>query len=317
MAKLSRPRRGSLQYWPRKKASKILPSVNWSGIALKNNKNLLGFIGYKVGMVSVYVKDNTPDSMTKNKRIVIPATIIECPPIKIFSVRFFKNNKLITEVLSNNISKELKRKVKLPKNTTKKIDNVKDYDDISIIVYSNVAKTKIKKSPDIAEICLGGNLEDKISFVKSHLDKEIKINEVFDKLQLVDIRAVTKGKGIQGAVKRYGIGLRQHKSEKGVRRSGSLGPWHPARVTFRVPQAGQTGFFTRVNYNSKVLDIANIDEKNINFLQGFKHFGKIASDFLVISGSVQGPPKRALILTHPLRPTKKQSKKHYEYIGLR
>jgi ribosomal protein L3 len=38
----------------------------------------MGFIGYKAGMVSVWVKDSTDDSLTKNKRIVVPATVLEC-----------------------------------------------------------------------------------------------------------------------------------------------------------------------------------------------------------------------------------------------
>ena len=47
MPTLSRPRHGSLQYWPRKKARKVLPRVNWNAINEKNtdSKNLLGLIG--------------------------------------------------------------------------------------------------------------------------------------------------------------------------------------------------------------------------------------------------------------------------------
>ena len=36
----------------------------------------------------------------------------------------------------------------------------------------------------------------------------------------IDLRAITKGKGYQGPVKRFGIGLKSHKSEKGRR-----APW--------------------------------------------------------------------------------------------
>ena len=55
MAKLSRPRRGSLQFWPRKRAQKLIPSVNWKIVSSKNSdKPILGFIGYKVGMASDY-----------------------------------------------------------------------------------------------------------------------------------------------------------------------------------------------------------------------------------------------------------------------
>ena len=64
------PRKGSLQFWPRKRAYKFLPSVNWN--AINSGKNIKGFIGYKAGMVSAIVKDNTPNSMTKGKKIAVP-----------------------------------------------------------------------------------------------------------------------------------------------------------------------------------------------------------------------------------------------------
>ncbi len=110
---LSRPRHGSLQFYPRCRAKQLLPSVNWDSI-IKKEPGLLGFIGYKVGMVSAYVRDNTPNSLTKGQRIVIPATIIVCPAMKILSIRFYKDNKLIGEVINKNIEKDLKRKIKLP-----------------------------------------------------------------------------------------------------------------------------------------------------------------------------------------------------------
>ena len=75
MAKLSNPRAGSLQFWPRKKAEKFLPSVNWKMVSSKN-KGILGFIAYKVGMASAIVKDNTSDSLTKGKKIFIPDEIM-------------------------------------------------------------------------------------------------------------------------------------------------------------------------------------------------------------------------------------------------
>jgi len=318
MAKLSRPRRGSLQYWPRKRAKKALPSVSWTKISSENNsKKLMGFIGYKVGMKSAYVKDSTPDSMTKNKRITIPVTIVECPAMKILSVRFYKNGIVVDEVLASNPDKELKRKIKFPKKHSEKIEDVKDYEDIRVIAYSVVKTTGIKKSPDISEIALGGNVEDKLNFVKEHFNKEIKVKDIFDKMQLVDIRGITKGKGLEGAVKRFGIGLKGHKSEKGRRRAGSLGPWHPARVTFRAPMAGQLGMFARHVLNSTVLDVSSINEKNINPASGFKNFGNVKTDYLILTGSVQGPSKRQMVLTQPLRKTKKTEKKNYELIELR
>ena len=113
--------------------------------------------------------------------------------------------------------------------------------------------------------------------------------------------------------KRHGLTLKAHKSEKGVRRPGSLAPWHPARVTFRTPMAGQLGMFSRVHYNQKVLTVNTIAEKDINKGTGFKHYGKVTSAYLIVEGSVQGPSKRQILITPSFRPTKYQAKKKYEF----
>jgi len=323
------PRKGSLQFWPRKRAAKFLPSVNWN--AINSGKNLKGFICYKAGMISGYVKDNTPNSMTKGKNIIIPLTILECPPLKIFSVRFYKNKKVMAEILGSGLDKELKKKLKIPsrsktstssaseagserKKYDKKLDSVKDYEDVRVICYSVVKKTGIKNKPDLVEIGLAGSLDEKINFIKEKLGKEISVSEIFEKNQLVDLRGLTKGKGFCGPVKRFGIHLRVHKSEKGVRKVGSIGPWHPARVTFRVPMAGQLGMFTRTNYNSKVVDLGKASDKEI---KNIKNFGDIKTEYVLVKGSVQGPAKRQLIITTPLRESKKTKKQAYELLELR
>ena len=309
------PRKGSLQFWPRKRVNKFLPRVNWN-VVNSVGKSLKGFIGYKAGMVSLYVKDNTNDSMTKGKNIAVPSTILECPGMKIYSVRFYKDNKLVTEVLSENFDKELKRAVKLPgKKDGKKIDDVKsqEYNDVKVICYSLVKKIGLKKKPDLSEIGLKGSLEEKMHFIKEKIGKEISIIDVFGKGELVDLRGLTKGKGLSGPVRRFGIQLKNQKSEKGRRRPGSLGPWHPARVIFRVPMAGQLGMFTRVVYNNKILDLGKSEGK----FKNIKNYGDVKTDYIIVKGSVQGPAKRQLLITAPLRETKKTKKKNYELIEIR
>jgi len=317
MPKIHKPRAGSLQFWPRKRAAKLLPSVNWSVLEKKyiRHKGLLGFICYKAGMARVLARDLTPDSMTKNKQVIIPITILECPPMKLLSVRFYKNKQVFTEVLAENLDKELKRKIKLPK-TPKKITEIaqiieeiktKGIDNVRILVYSIAKLTGIKKTPDIAEIGLGGSLEDKLNFIKEHLTKEFNINECFAIGQLVDVRGVTKGHGFTGPVKRFGIGLKSHKAEKGRRRPGSLGPWTPSRVTFRVAMAGQYGFFSRIHYNSKLLAMGT------NKFE-FPHYGKIRTNYVALKGSVQGPAKRQVLITMPLRETKSAAKENFEVV---
>lgn len=313
MSTIRRPRRGSLQFWPRKRASKVLPRVNWNSI---NSKKIIkGFIGYKVGMASAFVKDETPNSMTKGKKIIIPVTILECPPMRILSVRFYKNGIVSKEILADNQEKELKKIIKLPKKKVGKIEelNQNDYDNVSIICYSEVKKTGIKKTPDISEIGLSGSIQEKVNFAKENLGKDINILDVFEKRQVVDIRGLTKGFGFSGTIKRFGITLKAHKSEKGRRRPGSLGPWHPARVTYMTPMAGQLGMFTRNVLNNIIVDLGKSEGK----FRGIKNYGDIRSDYLIVRGSVQGPAKRQVLITYPLRETKKQAKKVYDLLELR
>src|SRR4030042_6405761 len=254
MAAPNAPRRGSLQYWPRKRARKFLPSVNWKAIKYSDSK-LKGFICYKEGMASAYVKDDTSDSMTKGKKIIVPITLIECPPLKIFSVRFYKDGKVSKEILAESLDKELKKIVKLPK-VAKTVGELEgSYDDVRAICYSVVKKTGMKKTPDLVEISLGGNYEDKIKFIKENLNREIPVSSIFEKGKLVDFRGLTKGKGLQGPVRRFGITLKAHKSEKGRRKPGAIGSFHPGRTTFNAPMAGQLGMFTRVSYNNKIIDM--------------------------------------------------------------
>ena len=317
MPKFKGPRHGSLQFFPRVRAKKIMPRVNWNAVSAgKKEKGMLGFIGYKVGMMSAYLRDNTPHSLTKGQRIIIPVTIIECPTLKILSVRFYKYGKVIGEVLNQNLDKELKRKIKMPKKVNKKLEDFSDFDDVRVVAYSQVKKTGIKKSPDILEIGLSGTAGEKLDWVKNNLSKEISIKDVL-KEGIVDVHGITKGKGLQGTIKRFGLTLKAHKSEKGRRTLGSGGPWHPSRVDFTQPRAGQMGFFTRVVYNNKIVNVGNISEKDINPSSGFKHFGKIKTDYLILRGSIQGPVKRALVIAAPLRASKKRSKLNYDFIELR
>ena len=307
--KISRPRYGSLQFWPRKRAERFLPSVNWDVV---HGNGLLGFIAYKVGMATAIVKDSTPKSMTPGKKLSVPVTILEVPPMKIYSVRFYKNGRVMNETVVSN-DRELRRVVKVAKTPANAaaIDAIKEFDDIRVIVYSIVKETSVKKTPDIIEIGVGG--KDKLSVVKSLIGKEMSLADFF-KGDLVDVRGLTKGKGLSGPVARFVISLRQLKSEKGRRGPGSLGPWHPARVIFRVPISGQLGMFTRVHYNLKVLGSGAVSSGKFGIAKPFKNYGLMHTNYLVLHGSVQGPAKRQLLLTNPLRPTLKQTRKKFELL---
>jgi large subunit ribosomal protein L3 len=275
------------------------------------NDGLMGVIAYKAGMGTVIVRDKTDKSMTQNKKIALPVTVLEVPSFKIYSVRFYKNGIVMKDVVVSS-DKFIKRLLRAPKKHAghAELDSVKDFDDVHVIVYP-VFKDGFKKTPDVAEVAVQGN--DKLATVKKLVDKEIHLKDVFS-WELVDARGMTKGKGFSGPVARFGISLRSHKAEKGVRRPGSLGPWHPARVTFKAPMAGQLGMFNRVTYNLKVIGHGAANEASYIQTKGFKNYGPIRSNYVIVAGSVQGPAKRQLLLTPSLRPNKKQSKKKYEFV---
>jgi len=302
MVKKANPRHGSMQFWPRKRAKKVIPRIRtWTG---KESKPLC-FVGYKVGMAHVM------GSEQKGKRTIthsMPVTLIECPPIKILSVRFYQKNSIQTEILNTKIDQDVKKKLHLPKNPNKNLDDVKtEYDAIRILTYTQPKLTSIgKKKPDVIEIALGGNKEEQLTWVKENLEKEIKVSDIFSEKSIVDIHAVTKGKGYQGVIKRFGVNLRSHKAEKGQRRVGARsGGWtSQAHMMYRVAQPGKMGFHKRTEYNKFLLSIK--DDKPE---KGFRHYGPIKNEYILIKGSVGGAVTRPVSLTNPVRPNKKRISK--------
>jgi len=284
MPKVHKPRSGSLQFWPRKRARRIYPRIrSWDIQEVPS-----GFAGYKAGMTHIQYKG-------KDGTISTPVTVLECPPLKVFTIRFYKNNNPITEIHSKNINKELTKKLKIPKKIKETIPE--NYDKITLLAYTQPKLTNIKKKPEIFEIPIKS-----LEKAKDLLAKEIQLKDIFKPGQVIDVHSVTTGKGFQGPVKRFGISLKSHKSEKKRRSAGNLGAWTPKKVSFTVPQAGQMGFHTRTEYNKQILAILTPEE--INQKAGFKRYGVLKNPALLIKGSIPGPKKRLIRLSYPIRKTK-------------
>jgi len=301
-----RPRFGSLAYHPRKRAKRQIASVGvWAD---EKEAKLLGFAGYKVGMTHLMIIDNNPNSMTKGETISFPGTIIECPPLKAASIRFYKKTidglKVVSDVFSESLDKELGRKITIPK-SKKKIEDVKDFDDLTVVVYTQPKLTGIgKKKPELFEMAIGGKKEEKLNYAKNVLGKEIKVSDILKEGNQLDVHAITKGKGFQGPMKRFGIGRKSHKSEKGTRNPGSLGGWKgQVNIMWKVPHAGQTGYFQRLEFNKWLLKIGDKGEE-INPKGGFTKYGVVKNPYVIVKGSVAGPRKRLIRLNCAIRPHK-------------
>jgi len=305
MVKASKPRSGSLQYWPRKRAKRPYARVRaWPAA---NEPKPLGFAAYKVGMTHVIFTDNRAKSMTKGEEISMPVTILECPALKIASINFYKKTniglKLSSSVMASKLDKEVARKIKLPKEVKKKVEDFKpeEFEDIRVVVYTQPKLTTIgKKKPEVFELGIGGKVEEKYNWAKENLGKEVNIKDVFAEGQHVDIHAVTKGKGFAGPMKRFGISRTSHKSEKGVRTPANLGAWTGARQ-WRVAKAGQLGFQQRLEMHKWLMKMGT-DPKEVNNKSGYKRYGLVKNPYILVKGSVPGAVKRLIMLTNPIRP---------------
>ncbi|HYD03481.1 MAG TPA: 50S ribosomal protein L3 [Alphaproteobacteria bacterium] len=307
MAKIHQPRHGSMQFWPRVKAKRQYAQVrSWT---TKSKDPLLGFMGYKVGMTHVLGIDTGKNSATKGEEVFVPVTVIECPPMKVAGLRLYKKAYKGTAAAKDilfKVDKELARKIVVPKahHETSEMDklNAHEYVDARLLVYTQPKLAGLsKKKPEIFEVGLTGSVADKIAFAKSHHDKELPINTFFKEGELVDIHAVTTGKGLQGPVKRFGVAFKNHKTEKGVRRVGTLGGWSgQGHFLYRVAHPGQMGYHLRTEYNKQLLKIGTKPE-DVNPKAGFPHYGLVKSTYVLVKGSVAGPQKRAILFAKQMR----------------
>ncbi len=305
MPKAHNPRRGSMQFWPRKRSRHSLVRVrSWKD---EKQAKPLGFICFKAGMTHVMANDNRGKSITKGETIALPTTIVECPPMTVFGISFYKKSMFglskSSQIYAEKAGKHLSRRLNIGKKR-QDIEKV-EFDDLRILVHSNSPKSVGTKKPKVLEIALGGSKDEKLAYAKEKLGKSLSFSEVFEEGQLVDTCGVTKGKGFQGTVKRYGVPIRQHKSEKVKRGIGNLGAWTPKRVDYRVPQPGKMGYHQRTEYNKQILKIGQ-DGKDVNPKGGINRYGLVTGDYVLLHGSIVGPKKGTFLLTHATRVKKSQ-----------
>ncbi|MCK4884212.1 MAG: 50S ribosomal protein L3 [Candidatus Diapherotrites archaeon] len=319
MPEINYPRSGSLGFSPRKKAKRIYPTI--TSYPESGEAKPLAFMGYKAGMTHIHAVSEKPKSPKFGMEVQIPVTIIECPPMKVAGIRLYSTSKgryginSMSEVWATKLDKELGRKITLSKKKDKKTDKqveehdlkiedlaklLKDSEELRLIVYTQPKQAKIKKTPELFEIGVGGTIEEAFNYAKEVLGKEINAADAFNEGEFLDVKAVTKGKGFQGPVKRWGITIQRPKATKKRRHIGSVGPWHPAKIMWTVPMAGQMGFHNRTELNKKLIKIGE-DGKDITPKGGLVNYGNVNSKYVLVAGSVPGPKKRLIGLRKAIR----------------
>jgi large subunit ribosomal protein L3 len=315
MGKTRNPRKGSLAYSPRKRAKSQVPGYkSWQD--LKGAPFLQAFAGYKVGMTHVVMVDDHKNSPTEGKGIVVPVTVVEVPALKVAALRAYTTGtfgpRAYAEVWAEALDGSLDRRLTLPKthDRARFLDQIGkgiesgEVTDLRAVVHTQpgVVTGIPKKSPDLMEIRIAGDdLAKRFEYGTSILGGEVKVDSVVKSGQYVDITAVTKGKGTQGPVKRWGVKLRKRKHRVGrARHVGTLGPWHPHHIRWQVPALGQMGYQQRTEFNKRVLRIGE-NGGEITPAGGFLHYGLVRNPYLLIKGSIPGPAKRLVRIRPAVR----------------
>lgn len=311
------PKRGSLAYLPRGRAASEVGRIRfWPRV--EEGPILLGFMGYKAGMTHVFMIEDKEGSPNFGKETIRPATVIDTPPIMICAVRAYVKNQnglqTFTEAWTKNPPKDLNRTLTLPKyfNPDESLKRIEEnLERIAEFRLLSVTQPRLagvpKKKTDLMEIKIdGGSAKERFEHAKKLLGRNVSITDTFKQGQLVDVVSVSKGKGFQGPVKRWGVKILPRKSRKTKRGVAVIGPWHPTRVLYTVPRAGQMGYFQRTEYNKRILKIG-VDGSDITPKGGFLRYGPVKGTYVALDGSVPGPAKRLVRLRYPARPAKKVS----------
>jgi large subunit ribosomal protein L3 len=316
MPQPERPRKGSLGYSPRKRAASETPRFNsWPDD--DGQPTVQGFAGYKAGMTHVVMINDEPDSPRQGMEETVPVTVVETPPMRVVALRAYEDTpygkRPLTEVWTDEFHPELDRALDLPEEgsgaSEEQIHDALENGTLADVrAITHTVPDEVdgvpKKRPDVMETRVGGgSLSDRVEHGLDLLDDgEYTVNDVFRAGEYTDVAGITKGKGTQGPVKRWGVQKRKgkHSRQGWRRRIGNLGPWNPSRVRSTVPQQGQTGYHQRTELNKRLIDI---DEDNPTVEGGFKGYGEVDGQHVFVKGSVPGPEQRLVRLRPAVRPS--------------
>jgi len=313
--KVNAPKRGSLSYLPKGRAASPIGRIRfWPHV--ETGPALLGFAGYKAGMTHVFMVEDRQGSPDFGKEVSKPATVIDAPPLIVCALRAYAHSpyglKTLTETWMKNPPKDIERLTTPPNNPDpengfQKIEqNIDKIAEFRILAATQPRLAGVpKKKPELFEIKVdGASVKEQFEYAKKLLGKTVSITEVFKEGQYIDVIAVSKGKGVQGVIKRWGVKIRDRKSRKMKRGVATLGPWSPSRVLYTVPRSGQMGYHQRTEYNRRILKIG-ANGAEITPKGDFLRYGPVREAYVLLNGSVPGPAKRLIRLRAPTRPPRR------------
>jgi large subunit ribosomal protein L3 len=308
-----------LAYGPRKRATSEVPRFSsWPDD--DGGAGLQGFAGYKAGMTHVVMVNDEANSPIEGMEETVPVTIVETPPMYAVALRAYEDTpygkRPLAETWTDEVHEDLGRTLSVPEDhdpdaaeeEIREAADAGDLADVRLITHTlpGAVDGVPKKRPDVMETRIGGGaIEDRLDYGLELVSDggEHDASDVFRAGEYLDVSGVTKGKGTQGPVKRWGVQKRKgkHGRQGWRRRIGNLGPWNPSRVRSTVPQQGQTGYHQRTELNKRLIALG--DEEDVNPDGGLVNYGEVGGPYALIKGSVPGPKKRLLRMRPAVRPT--------------
>merc|ERR1712166_326311 len=336
--KFEAPRHGSLGFLPRKRCKRNRGKVKtFPKDDASKECHFTAFAGYKAGMTHITREVDKPGSKAHKKEVCEAVTIIECPPMIVVGMVGYietpRGLRSIATVWADHLSEECRRrfyknwhKAKYTENEgaaiTAECDKItKHCQVVRALAHTQIKKINLhQKKAHIMEIQVnGGSVADKVAWIREKFEKPVSIDTVFEQNEMIDTAAVTKGHGFEGVVTRWGVTRLPRKTHKGLRKVACIGSWHPARVSYSVPRAGQNGYHHRTEINKKVYRIAkgvksadgkitpnnastefDLTVKGITPVGGFPHYGEVNEDYIMLKGAVTGVKKRIITLRKSL-----------------
>ena len=341
--KYEHPRRGNLGFLPRKRTKHHRGRVRKFPKDDKTKPvHLTAFVGFKAGMTHIVREIIKPGSKLNKKECVEAVTIVECPKMVVVGITGYQETprglKKIKTVFAEHLEEGAIRrfyrrykgkdsfkaftKYQKPENWKKNLTKglsvlQKKADVIRVLCHpkmKDIPHVRKIKAPLVEIQVNGGEVSAKLQWAESHLEKEVRVTDVFSNGSFLDVIGVTKGKGFEGVTARYGTKKLPRKTHKGLRKVGCIGSWHPERVRYTIPRAGQDGYHHRTEANKRILRIgksalevqdnatteADVTQKNITPMGGFPHYGTVTNDYVMIKGGTAGTKKRSLILRQAL-----------------
>ncbi|RRT40845.1 hypothetical protein BHE74_00035841 [Ensete ventricosum] len=207
-----------------------------------------------------------PGSKLHKKETCEAVTIVETPPMVVVGVVAYvktpRGLRSLNTVWAQHLSEEVRRrfyknwcksKKKAFTKYSKKFDSEEGKKEVQVQL------EKMKKYASVIRVLAH---TQKVDFAYSFFEKQVPIDAVFQKDEMIDIIGVTKGKGYEGVVTRWGVTRLPRKTHRGLRKVACIGAWHPARVSYTVARAGQNGYHHRTEMNKKIYKIGKSGDES-------------------------------------------------------